>query len=331
MTARPTFSPQRLRRSPSAWRRMTFAGVLLACAATLPAAAQAQASAAAGFLQEDARSLPTKLPEGVQRLADVPYGPDPLQRMDVYLPPPPARPDARGERSPVIFLVHGGGWRTGDKAAHRVVQAKVARWVPRGFVLVSVNYRLLPATGVALQAHDVAAALAAVQQKAAQWGAGGSKTILMGHSAGAHLVSLLNAQPALAQRHGAMPWLGAVSLDSAVLDLPALMKAPHAALYDEAFGTDPAQWAALSPYDQWAPGAAPFQFVCSTRRPDRPCQQARRMADHVQAAGGRAEVLPQALSHADINGTLGQDSGYTRAVEAFMASLDRAVATRLGR
>lgn len=118
----------------------------------------------------------------------------------------------------------------------------------------------------------------------------------MGHSAGAHLVALLNAQPALAQRAGAAPWLGAVSLDSAVLDLPALMGAPHAPLYDEAFGDDPAYWAALSPYDQLVPGAAPFQFVCSTVRPDHPCQQAVHMARRVREAGGRASAAAGALA-----------------------------------
>ncbi|WCM93069.1 alpha/beta hydrolase [Acidovorax sp. NCPPB 2350] len=279
------------------------------------AAAQAQTTAA--------------LPAGVQRIADVPYGADPLQRMDVYLPPAGSVP--AGRAAPVVFMVHGGAWTTGDKAMENVVREKVARWVPRGFVFVSANYRLLPETGVALQAHDVAAALATAQQRAAQWGADGAKFILMGHSAGAHLVSYLGAQPAAARRLGARPWLGAVSLDSAVLDVPALMDGPHLPLYDEAFGADPADWVALSPYHQLEAGTAPFQFVCSTQRPDRPCLQAAHMARQVRGLGGRAEVLPEPLSHGDINGTLGQDSGYTRAVEDFMASLDPAVAALLGR
>ncbi|GKT17504.1 alpha/beta hydrolase [Acidovorax sp. SUPP2522] len=334
-----THSPSH-RLAPPRLRHTLVAALLLAGAAwALPAQAQGPWQGrwagggglkTVGWMGEQSPRSISRLPEGVQRLFDVPYGNDPLQRMDVYLPPASARP-AAGPRAPILFMVHGGAWRTGDKAMERVVQEKVARWVPLGFVLVSVNYRLLPDTGVALQAHDVATALATVQQRAAQWGADGTRTVLMGHSAGAHLVALLNAQPALAQRAGAAPWLGAVSLDSAVLDLPALMGAPHAPLYDEAFGDDPAYWAALSPYDQLVPGAAPFQFVCSTVRPDHPCQQAVHMARRVREAGGRAEVLPQALSHGDINGTLGLDSDYTRAVETFMASLDGEVARRLGR
>lgn len=53
------------------------------------------------------------------------------------------------------------------------------------------------------------------------------------------------------------------------------------------------------------------------------------MARHVRSQGGRAEVLPQALSHGEINARLGLDSDYTRAVETFMGSLDAEVARHL--
>ncbi len=179
------------------------------------------------------------LPAGVRRIADLPYGGDARQRMDVYLPPAGALPP--GQRAPVIFMVHGGAWRTGDKAMPKVVDHKVARWVARGFVLVSINYRMLPGTPVAQQAQDVALALAAAQRHASDWGADAGRFILMGHSAGAHLVALINAQPAAALRGGAQPWLGTVVLDSAVLDVPQYMAQPHVRLYDEAFGSDPAR------------------------------------------------------------------------------------------
>lgn len=54
------------------------------------------------------------LPRGVRMLADIAYGPDRSQRMDVYLPPGAAA-------APVVFMVHGGGWRRGDKRAGTVV------------------------------------------------------------------------------------------------------------------------------------------------------------------------------------------------------------------
>ena len=111
----------------------------------------------------------------------------------------------------------------------RVVQEKVARWVPKGFVFISVNYRLYPTVNVLQEAQDVAMALAAAQSRAASWGADASRFILMGHSAGAHLVSLINASPTLAQREGAWPWLGTVSLDSAALNVSVPAPAPEPA------------------------------------------------------------------------------------------------------
>lgn len=142
-------------------------------------------------------------------------------------------------------------------------------------------------------------------------------------------MALLNAHAPQAQREGAVPWLGAVALDSAVMNVPAAMRARHPRLYDDAFGSDPAHWAALSPFHQWTVGAPPLQMVCSTQRADQPCAQAKAMARHVRSQGGRAEVLPQALSHGEINARLGLDSDYTRAVETFMGSLDAEVARRL--
>lgn len=272
---------------------------------------------------------------GAQRLGDVPYGPDPRHRMDVYLPAgavPGAVPQPPGRGAPVVFMVHGGAWSLGDKAHGRVVHEKVGRWVPRGLVLISVNYRLVPAVNVLQQAHDVATALATAQRHAPQWGADASRFILMGHSAGAHLVALLNAHPALAASAGARPWLGAVALDSAALDVPRVMAARHPPLYDRVFGDDPAFWRSASPYHALLGNPAPpppFLLVCSTRRADGACPQAQALADRVNAQGGRAEVLPQPLSHGDINARLGQEGDYTRAVERFMASLDPEVARLL--
>ena len=319
--------------------RRTLTLTTLAALTLATASVQAQTTAHNGgrlralIAQKQAAAAPAVLAAGVQRIADVPYGADPAQRMDVYVPTSPTTGTnslvASAVRAPVIFMVHGGGWRHGDKAMGRVVQEKVNRWVPKGFILISINYRMLPDAPVAVQERDVQAALMAAQQRAGTWGGDPNRFILMGHSAGAHLVALLNARAPQALREGAWPWLGTVSLDSAMMNVPARMRAPHLPLYDDAFGTDPAYWVAMSPLHQWTAGAPPMQMVCSTQRADDPCQQSDAMARHVRNQGGRAEVLPQDLDHGEINAQLGLDSDYTRAVEAFMGSLDAEVARRL--
>lgn len=282
-------------------------------------------------LQEPDTAEKARTPAAARVLRDVAYGSDPRQRMDVYLPPstrpgPPAREAADG--APVIFMVHGGGWRHGDKGSGAVVNHKVARWVARGFVFISVNNRLLPDADPLEQARDVARALATAQRQAASWGAEPTRFILMGHSAGAHLVALLNAAPSLAAPAGASAWLGTVALDSAALDVAPIMQTRHYRLYDPAFGTDPAYWRAVSPLQQLEATARPVLLVCSSRRADS-CAQADGFAARAATRGVRAQVLRQDLSHGDINQTLGQPGPYTQAVEAFMATLDPAVARRL--
>ena len=267
-------------------------------------------------VQEGGASRSATLPAGVRLLRDVAYGPQPRQRMDVYLPAPGA-----GDKAAVVFLVHGGGWRYGDKAHSRLVQNKVARWVPRGVVLVSVNYRMLPEAGPDEQLRDVARALAAAQRQAPSWGADPQRFVTMGHSAGAHLVALLAATPALAQAQGALPVRGTVALDSAALDVPRIMDERHARLYDQAFGSDPAFWRAVSPVHQLQQPAPPVLAVCSTRRRVS-CDQAQRFAAQGRALGMRVEVLPQDLSHGQVNEQLGLPGAYTDAVEAFMRSVD---------
>jgi arylformamidase len=262
------------------------------------------------------------LPAGVQVVRDVAYGSDAHQRFDVY------RPAQAAAAAPVIFLVHGGGWRRGDKAMRAVVENKVARWVPRGFVVISTNYRLLPGTDPLEQAADVARALAAAQQQAASWGGDGKRFILIGHSAGAHLVALLASAPDIATHAGAAPWLGTVALDSAAFDVTQIMQARHMRLYDQAFGRDSAYWSQVSPFHVLTRAGAPLLAVCSSRRDDS-CAQAARYVGKAKQLGMRASVLQQDMSHKEINERLGADPGYTQAIESFLRSLDTVVAKTL--
>ncbi len=155
------------------------------------------------------------------------------------------------------------------------------------------------------QAQDVARAVATAQASAPSWGGDAGRFVLMGHSAGAHLVALISASPDIARQQGARPWLGTVALDSAALDTAALMRRRHMPFYDRVFGDDPAYWRTVSPTDTLAPGAPPMLLVCSTQRRDGSCTQANQFATRAAAIGGRAEVVPEDLSHAQIDGELG--------------------------
>ena len=253
-------------------------------------------------------------PRGTRVVPDIPYGPDPAQRFDVYVS---TQPPASATPAPVIFFVHGGAWARGDKTNARVVDPKIAHWVDQGFVVISANYRMLP-TPVAQQADDVAAAIAFAQSQAGLWGGDAKRFILMGHSAGAHLVAFISAGARTAARP--QPWRASVLLDSAAFDVTTIMTHRHFGLYDHAFGADRATWAALSPIVQLTRATAPMLAVCSSRRQES-CGQADRFAAKANGLGGRVRVLREDLSHMQINATLGDTSDYTSQVDAFLASV----------
>ena len=253
------------------------------------------------------------LPPGARVERDVAYGNDPAQRLDLYIP-------GNAARAPIILMVHGGAWMLGDKGNTAVVASKVAYWLPKGYIVASMNYRMARPPEPLDQADDVARALAFIQKQAATWGGDADRLVLAGHSSGAHLVALLAADPGIASRQGARPWLGTLALDSAALNVVAIMEGRHARFYDRVFGDERGRWTLNSPLHRLAGRPRPMLLVCSSRRDDS-CSAARAFADKAIAAGGRAEVVTVDLNHGQVNTELGRSSGYTAAVQAFMQSL----------
>lgn len=254
-------------------------------------------------------------------LANVAYGPTDREVLDVY------RPTRLAANPVVVVMVHGGGWCVGDKRMDAVVRHKQAHWVGQGHVFVSINYPMVGQGHDALaQAGFVAKAVTWVQQQAPAWGVASSRVVLMGHSAGGHLVSLVNASGPLKAAHGMKPVVGVVSLDAGAIDVVRQMPQVYRFLkarYAEAFGTSEAPWMAASPFHQLDTTAAPWLGVCSTQRRDDPCGQARAYMNKSQTLGVAASVLPLDLAHDEINERLGQPGDYTRAVDAFITAAMR--------
>jgi acetyl esterase/lipase len=114
----------------------------------------------------------------------VAYGDKPRQKLDVY------RPEKSGPAAPVIIFFYGGGWRSGDRADYRFVGQAFAS---DGYVVVTPDYRLYPDVRFPGFVEDGAAAVVWTQKNIAAEGGDPNRIILIGHSAGAHLVSMLHA------------------------------------------------------------------------------------------------------------------------------------------
>lgn len=251
------------------------------------------------------------LPAGAREVKNIAYGPNPKQMLDVYIPH-----DARS--APIIFMVHGGGWRRGDKANFNVVQNKIDYFLPKGFIFVSTNYRMVPEVGVMTESADVTTALAYVQQHAASWEGDSSDVIVMGHSAGAQLVMMLTSVPSIRKAAGLKPWRATIALDSAGYNIVQIMRQPHFRLYDPVFGDSPALWKEASPALQLQSAPpVPVLLVCSALRRIS-CDQATAYADKAKSFGGHATVAPVALRHGQINADVGLPGSLTTEIANFI-------------
>ncbi|HML21971.1 MAG TPA: alpha/beta hydrolase [Aggregatilinea sp.] len=241
--------------------------------------------------------------------------------LDIY-----AAPDA--SNAPVIVFVHGGGWSLGDKTS---VYLKPDHFIPMGYVFVSVNYRLVPDIAFPDNAQDVADAIAWVQANIATYGGDGGQIYLMGHSAGAHLISLVATDGQYLQAAGTdLPALsGVIALDSAAYNVVTRGESRRGLgpLYENAFGTDETVWAQASPALHVAPdkGIPPFLLVY-TGATDAHGVETTAFAQALEDAGVRAEVVSATdHTHASLNRQLGAEGDApTAAVDAFLASLHAA-------
>lgn len=100
-------------------------------------------------------------------------------------------------QKPVVVYVHGGAWSIGDKINE--IDNKVNLFQSLNYVFISVNYRLSPfpyeldnPDRVMYPAHnnDVADAIKWIKTNINKYGGNPNKLVLLGHSAGAHLVTL---------------------------------------------------------------------------------------------------------------------------------------------
>lgn len=107
--------------------------------------------------------------------------------LDIYLPSP------RTPNTPLIMMIHGGGWSLGSK---RHFDDHGPRLAHAGYAVASINYRLVPDGAYPLLFQDVFCALGFLQDNADEYSIDPTQIGVTGYSAGGHLASLLGtAEP----------------------------------------------------------------------------------------------------------------------------------------
>jgi len=259
---------------------------------------------------------------------DIPYADhaDKRQVLDVYAPDNP-------KGLPVLFWIHGGGWETGDKSE---VKAKPQAFADKGFVFVSINYRLLPDVDMATLIGDVAKSFRWVHDHIAEYGGDPNRVLVAGHSAGAQLAALICTDERYLKAEG-IPFnvlIGCVPVDGDTYDIPAIIETaetrwrvhhlpPAKFGHREKFGNDPDKFHDFSAvyHVEKGKGIPPFLILYVAGHPDTSAQALRLGAVLKDASIATTLFGAKESTHNKLNDNLGlPDDPATQALFEFAAS-----------
>lgn len=125
---------------------------------------------------------------------------------------------------PAVLVIHGGGWRSGNRSQHIPLAQKLAE---RGFVTVTVEYRLSTEALYPAAVYDLKAAIRWMRANAKKYNIDPKKIAALGYSAGGQLAALLgatNGNAAFEGNLGNMPFSSKVN---AVVDLDGTLAFIH--------------------------------------------------------------------------------------------------------
>lgn len=122
---------------------------------------------------------------GVRQHLDLRYaeGAGRFHLLDVYAPV------EKPERAAVVLQIHGGGWFTGHKRQQALPM--LLQLAARGFVCVSINYRLSPRATWPEHLIDAKLALAWIRKHIGEYGGDPDYVLVTGGSAGGHIAAMV--------------------------------------------------------------------------------------------------------------------------------------------
>jgi acetyl esterase/lipase len=211
-----------------------------------------------------------------------------------------ARPKDGDGPFPVVVCIHGGGWTHGDRGELRTTVENLAR---RGYVAVSVDYRLAPKDRFPAAVEDCKAAVRWLRANARQYKINPDRIGVVGFSTGAHLACLLGVTRKSDGLEGAG---GNPDESSAVQAVVSFFGATD--LTQEGFGKDVEKenlvpflggslaekkdrYRKASPVTYAGKHAPPFLFFHGTNDHIVPIRQSELLAEKLKEAGVSAELI----------------------------------------
>ncbi len=207
-------------------------------------------------------------------------------KCDVYTPP------GGPALAPAVLLVHGGGWRNGDRKQLRGYGILLGR---EGYLCVCSEYRLSGEAKWPAQIHDVKAALRWMRANHADLGLDPERIAIEGNSAGAHLSLVAGGTPNLPEFEGEGGNPDAGTQVSAVISIygPSdLVGGGASEAISSLMGTDTSEerMRGASPVSYATPDYPPTMLIHGTSDVTVPWQSSLRMHEALQEAGVPVEV-----------------------------------------
>ena len=235
------------------------------------------------------------------------YGSDPAQVYDV-IPPASGTPAARG----TVVVVHGGFWRAQYDREHALPEARAFAAAGNHVVLAEYRRVGMPGGGVPGTLDDVRDLVASVASQPDL----PKPLVLVGHSAGGHLVTWAAGQPWASERGIA----GVVSL-AGVVDLGAADRLHLGSDATRDFvgsGPGTAAWTSADPMSTLPP-KVPVRLVNGADDDTVPLGVADDYVAKAKAAGG--DVTEQVVPGADHFAVIDPTTPAFKAVQAAVAAL----------
>lgn len=207
-------------------------------------------------------------------------------KLDLYLPKQPA-----SAKIPCIVVVHGGGWRQGDKNRFAHIAGKLAE---EGFAAACIGYRLLPEVEFPAPVMDCKAAVRWVRANAARHGLDPDRIGAIGGSAGAHLVAMLGTSDTVQKLEGEG---GNAGVSSRVQAVVAMAAPTDLTRMGQRNNLAPELAKLVSPVTYVSKTSAPLLLLHGTKDTSVPMEQSELLLAKYHQAGAKAELVKFESGH----------------------------------
>jgi acetyl esterase len=201
-----------------------------------------------------------------------------------------------------VLIVHGGGWSAGDKIGPERILFPL--FAGQRIAAFSIDYRLAPTHPYPAAIQDVLSAIGFLREHASRFRIRPDRLILLGESAGGHLVSLIGARDGRdLGLWGVISFYGRQDLVKGAAKPGAARDAIETFLQVKASDRRAsARLREASPISWVRPGLPPFLTLHGTGDTTVPHVDSVRMCDAIRQAGGRCELrlvpgAPHGVSH----------------------------------